>query len=340
VLQRRSTVRIALVSLALVSTVAACAATPPTSRVRADAPVVVSLAAEASAFWRAAKGAPFDEQLALWDRIVERPHADLYDQVVWETARHPDAAAHKRDALAARFAQEAPLADDLPRRFEELERLARQQWARFRARFPDMPTDVPIYAVLSPTFDAKGAVLAAPEPRVVLVFAVDTLALGHENVDVLFPHELFHVHHAVVSGFRNDGVMPDVDLVIPLWEEGLATYVSSLFQPDAEDGALLLQDDLGRVPAGELPSLARAFLRDADAKAIDRVHPEIFARWFMAGAPRVTPGVPNRCAYLLGLHVARRIARTTSLAEMVGWRPAEAHTHALEALRAMSEPQR
>jgi hypothetical protein len=318
----------ALAALALV----ACASRPPTPQ--REAPVVVSFASDATAFWAAAKDKPPEEQLVLWDRLVERPHAAFYDQVVWETAKHPDAAERRQRLLRRRFAEEAVIADDLPRRFHELEDIARRQVPRFRARFADMPTDVPIFAALSPTFDAKGAVLASPEPQIVLAFGVDTIALYHENLDIIFPHELFHVYHAKVSGFLNDGVMPGVDLVIPLWEEGLATYVSSLFEPDAKDGALLLQDELGWVPAEEIPALARGFLRDANAKAVDR---EAFARWFSAGVPSVTPTTPNRAGYLLGLHVARRLARTTSLVDMVHWRAPAAHERVLAALREIAK---
>jgi len=302
----------------------------------APAVTVVSLEPEASAFWAFARGQPLDKQLVLWDQYVERRHPALYDQVVWETATHADAAATKRRLLAARFAEEASIADELPADFRAFEQLARRHVAQFRARFPDT-ADVPIYALLSPRFDAKGAVLdEGSGPRVVLAFGVDTIALHHEVLPILFPHELFHVHHATVSGFLDDGVMPGVDLVVPMWEEGLATYVASLFVPGASDGALLLQESLGRFPADDLPALAGAFLADAGTPAIDREHPETFARWFEAGVPSVTPTTPNRSAYLLGLHVVRRIAQRASLDAMVHWRVAQAHDEALAALRAIA----
>jgi hypothetical protein len=298
--------------------------------------VVISLAADAAGFLAAAKGKPIDEQIALWDRLIEAPHVALYDQVVWETASHRDAGARKARLLAARLRAEAAIADDLPSAFDRIEWLARREVPRFHERFPDARSDVPIYLALSPTFDAKGAILAEPSPRVVLVFGVDSVVLFHDDLDVVFPHELFHVYHATVSGFLSDGVMPGVDLSTPLWEEGLATYVSSLFQPNASDGQLLMQEALGRVPAGEVPALARAFLRDAGSPAIDPDRPEVFARWFHGSGPSVTPTTPNRAGYLIGLHVARLIARTTPLQQMVHWRPSEAREPVLAALRTLA----
>src|SRR5450755_1735188 len=91
-----------IASLGLIGIVASCvAATRPPARwkptkAHADALMVTSLAADAAAFWKEAKDKPLDDQLALWDRLVERPHAELYDQVIWETSKHPDAGARKR----------------------------------------------------------------------------------------------------------------------------------------------------------------------------------------------------------------------------------------------------
>jgi hypothetical protein len=298
---------------------------------------VVSLAEDAAKFLAAAQGKPLEEQVALWDQFIEAPHAQLYAQVVWETASHSDATARKARILAQRLPAYAAIGADLPRAFDRIERFALMEVPRFRERFADAPSDVPIYLTLSPTFDAKGAILADPTPRVVLAFGVDSVVLFHDDLGIVFPHELFHVYHATVAGFLNDGVMPGTDLSTPLWGEGLATYVSSLFRPDAGDGNLLMQESLGDVPASQVPDLARAFLRDAGSRAVDRDHPEVFARWFQGGGPSVTPTTPNRAGYLLGLHVVRLIARTMPLEQMVHWRPAEAREPVLAALHSLAD---
>jgi hypothetical protein len=56
----------------------------------ADESAGSSVAASFAAFWQAAKGHPFAQQLDAWDRDIEAPRRDLYASVVWETSRHQD----------------------------------------------------------------------------------------------------------------------------------------------------------------------------------------------------------------------------------------------------------
>jgi hypothetical protein len=170
----------------------------------------------------------------------------------------------------------------------------------------------------------------------VLAFAVDSLLLEQAQLDIVVPHELFHLYHAQHAGIRNDGVMPDADLTLPLFEEGLATYVSSQLSSGHKDGELLLQDDLGDIPANELPVIARRFLNDAHDKAIDPSHPVVFKRWFNAAATPYQPDLPNRTGYWLGLQLIRHMRKTYSLAQMVSWSPQQAEKQVMAALRQMS----
>ncbi len=76
----------------------------------------------------------------------------------------------------------------------------------------------------------------------------------------------FHLYHANHAGIKNDGVMPGADLTLPLFAEGLATYVSSVLSPDHSDGQLLLQNNLGAIPVARSPEIAARFLTDAHEK--------------------------------------------------------------------------
>lgn len=288
------------------------------------------VAASFAAFWKAAQGRPFAEQLAAWDREVEAPRRDLYAAVVWEASRHEDWSTRKQRFLRARFAAYPALAAGIPGEELALRRVLDEQMPRFRRMFPDASAQPPVEWLLAPNFDAKSGVRADGQP--VLVFAVDSLLLEKADLGIVVPHELFHLYHAQHAGFSNDGVMPGVALTVPLFEEGLATYVSSQLSAGHDDGALLLQANLGDVPASRLGEIAHRFLADARFKAIDSEHPDAFKKWFSAGATPYQAGLPNRVGYWLGLQVIRHLRRTYTLAQMAAWTPAQADAKVMAAL--------
>jgi hypothetical protein len=276
-----------------------------------------SIGAAFHAFWNAARDRPFDEQEAAWDRLVEQPRQDLYASVVWESQDNPRWKEGKDLLLRQRFAQYPGISAQVSAMASELRSAIPIQVRRFRGLFPDAPMRPPIQLVLAPNFDAKSGVLHDGRP--VLAFAVDTLVLEKADMSIIFPHELFHLYHALHAGIRNDGVMPGADLTLPLFAEGLATYVSSLLSDRHSDGELLLQKDLGAIPPDRLPELAGRFLTDADEKAASALGPKRFGRWFMGGSHNYQADVPNRAGYWLGLNIIRQMRRHFALQEMASW---------------------
>ncbi len=180
-------------------------------------------------FWDRARGQPFPTQLRLWDQLVEAPRRRLYAEAVWEIRLHPDWRARRERMLRARFAAYPRLAGEVETEARALEATLPGQLARFRTLFPDAPGLPRIEVVLAPTFDAKSGLL--PDGRPVLLLAADSLALERADLGILLPHELFHLYHAARAGIRNDGVMPGATVRLPLFAEGLATYVSSVLAP-------------------------------------------------------------------------------------------------------------
>lgn len=289
-----------------------------------------------SAFWQSAQGQPFAEQERLWDGDIEAPRRDLYASIVWETQHRPDWQTQKQRTLQARFAEYPKLAAGIPTEVRALQVAIALQSIRLRQLFPDANTYPPVEILLAPNFDAKSGVLSSGAP--VLVFAADSLLLEQANLSIVVPHELFHLYHAQHAGISNDGVMPGVDLTVPLFEEGLATYVSGQLSPGHTDGELLLQDDLGSLAIDKFPDIARRFLADAHHQAIDPVHPEIFKRWFSANAKPYQHDLPNRSGYWLGLQLVRYLRRTYSLAQIAAWSPSQVQTHAIATLQQISAP--
>jgi hypothetical protein len=303
----------------------------------ADAAIISetpSISTSFAAFWTAAHNRPFADQQAIWDEVVEQPRQDVYASVVWEVRDNPHWKEEKERLLRRRFLEYPRIRGQIPEVARTLELDVSVQAARFRALFPDAPARPSIQLVLAPSFDAKSGVLGNRTP--VLVLAVDSLILEGADMSVIFPHELFHLYHANHAGIQNDGVMPGADLTLPLFAEGLATYVSSVLGPGHSDGQLLLQKNLGAMPVARLAEVAARFLSDADEKAIDPEYPATFRRWFKGSNENYQPDLPNRTGYWLGLHVIRQIRRQYSLREMASWSPSMAQTQTRAALLEMS----
>ncbi|RUL74929.1 hypothetical protein [Dyella choica] len=285
-------------------------------------------------FWSAAAGKPFQQQEHAWNRDIEALRRDVYDTVVWEKQHDPYWQARRQMWLRARFAKYPALAADIPVEVRALQDALAKQSLRFKALFPDADAHPPVAILLAPNFDAKSGVLGNGKP--ILVFAADSLLLEHAQLDIVVPHELFHLYHAQHAGIRNDGVMPDVPLTVPLFEEGLATYVSGELAPGHTDGELLLEDELGAIPASRLPEIARRFLTDARNKAIDPEHPDRFQRWFNAAPKPYQQGLPNRSGYWLGLQLIRYLRHTYTLAQIAAWSPTQADAQVMAALQQIS----
>ncbi|WP_147281774.1 hypothetical protein [Dyella solisilvae] len=288
-------------------------------------------------FWRAAKGKPFAEQEKLWDKFIEAPREAVYQSVVWEVRNQPDWRQQKDLALSARFQEYQRIGQDIPEGVHAISDALNVQTKQF-ARYFGASGQPKVMVVLAPNFDAKSGVLPNGEP--VLALAVDTLLLEKASLDIVLPHELFHLWDAEHAGITDDGVMPGTHLTLPLFEEGLATYVSSIVSPGHTDGEYLLQRDLGALPDGKLPEAAKRFLQEADELTIDptkHATSKTFARWFEGGRTQFQADLPNRSGYWLGLHAIRLLARQHPLAEMASWPPAKAEQETRAALVVLAQ---
>ncbi len=294
----------------------------------------LSVADSFQTFWSAAQGKPFAEQEALWDRYIESPRQDVYDSVVWEKRDYPQWQKEKDFSLALRFAAYPKISAEIPGAVTSLQAALPVQNRRFRELFPDAAAQPPVVIVLAPDFDSKSGVLGDGRP--VLALAIDTLLLEKADLGILFPHELFHVYDATHAGTTNDGVMPGADLTLPLFEEGFATYVSTLIATGHTDGQYLLQEDLGALPAARLPEIARRFLADADQPAIETPGSKAYGRWFESSKTAFQADLPNRCGYWLGLNLIREMVKVHPLREMAAWSPAQAQRETRDALKGLA----
>jgi len=287
-------------------------------------------------FWDAAKNRAFPEQEALWNKFIEGPREEVYRSIVWETRNHPNWRQFRDRMLRDRFESYRRIGSEIPGSIRKIESAIRVQAARFGKVFgkSDRPF---VILLLAPNFDAKSGVLPGGKP--VLALAVDTLILEKADLEILLPHEFFHVYDAEHSGIENDGVMPGTRLTLPLFAEGLATYVSTVMTPGHTDAQYFFQDDLGALPDSRLPAAAKKFLADANTLTIDPARHEtspVFKRWFQSGQTQYQSDLPNRAGYWLGLHVIRVLRHKYSLREIAAWAPVRAQAESRIALTAIA----
>lgn len=155
------------------------------------------------------------------------------------------------------------------------------------------------------------------------------LMFGADMVDKLYnrkpikpfvEHELFHLmHHRT---FKNCQAV-----WCNLWEEGLATYVASKFNPGVDDAALGLTVP---APIRSAVEVNRSAAICAVRKRLDSAKPEDYAPLFYGN--RNLPGLPARMGYYVGLLVVQDAGRTRDLKQLAALPPAEVRPLVAETL--------
>jgi hypothetical protein len=161
------------------------------------------------------------------------------------------------------------------------------------------------------------------------------LMFGADMIDFLYKgkpikpfieHELFHLMH--------HRTFPECDPVwCNLWEEGLATYVASTLNPGASDEALGLT-----IPAPLRPAV-EAHKQEAICAVRARLEskdPKDYGPLFMGGGQPLSPNLPRRFAYYVGLLVVTDAGKTRTLKQLAALTPDQAHTVVRETLERMA----
>lgn len=301
---------------------------------------VVNLGKNFSQFWEKSKAEPFEVQLRIWDEVIEAPYQEFYNEMVWQKSRNPQWRERKLRRLKEFFGKYPTLYPAMMSEFDQFDSTLKLQIEKFVQFFPDANFDLPIYAAPTVTFNGKGGEGGESGDKLgktVLAFGIDMIIDLKNDPDVLYSHELFHIYHTSAIGMNEQVFFKQGRLTLPLWLEGLATYVSQKMNPNASPNAVLMDKDLPKVSRPQIRQLAKMFLKESDEAAFDMNKPEIYKKWFA-----VDPGFklqgpfPARSGYLLGLKVAEDLSKNHSLHEMVHWNVDAIHSHVKIALSNLS----
>lgn len=283
---------------------------------------IVNLGPAFEQFWAQAVGKPFEEQVRLWDEVIEKPEADFYDSVVWEKDNNKTWQERKPRRLNYMFSQYPVIYQKMKEGFATFNAVAEAQLAKFRQFFPNSCRNLILYVVPSPTFNGKESMLGKD---VVLAFGIDMMTILGGNNDVLFAHELFHYYHAEQVNMEENGKKNG--LMWHLWIDGLAQYVSQQMNPGVNKAAILFDQRLGDISAQDMVWLAQKFLADVESSS------DKDSIWFCAGNDgKLRADLPSRCGYLLGLYAVEQLAKKYSLESMVKWTEEEVHPKVIEIL--------
>ena len=175
--------------------------------------------------------------------------------------------------------------------------------AHFERTFGPLPTDRPVYLVIS-LGEFDGATRSLPGLGDVLLFGADAIAEYHGDSDAraFVQHELFHLYH----GKRFTGCE---QAWCSLWQEGLATHVAASLNPKASDSDLLLT-----IPEPIRPALAK-HRTEAVCAVLQRLDTTDH-NGALFSSRRLSPNLPPRFGYLVGAWVAEDLGRTHSLQQL------------------------
>jgi hypothetical protein len=235
----------------------------------------------------------------LFAQLMIRPHPEIYDRPeIFKT----DLGTLEQylDGLDAYI----PAIKHIHTRFEEQRASIK---AKFLNAFPDFDTSrAKVYLMLSLfRFDGK---IPHDNPRMLLL-GLDGLAKYHgvdARLPVILSHELFHVYHFQVNPLPRDA--DQVELYRLIWQEGLATYVSQVLNPDASLADVLLDPRLAEEGPKFVPMFAHSLLTQLEST--DDATAALYLSYRRGGQ------IPARMGYLIGYEIARRTAATRQITEL------------------------
>ena len=240
-----------------------------------------------------------ESRAKLFAQSIIQPHPEIYDRPqIFKTDL--ETLEQYLDELDTYL----PAIEHIHRRFDEQRDSIR---TKFLQAFPDFDSArARVYLMLSLfRFDGK---IPHDNPRMLLL-GLDGLAKFHGAdalLAVIVSHELFHVYHFQVNPMPRDA--DQVELYRLIWQEGLATYVSQVLNPEASLADVLLDPRLATEGPKFVPLFAHNLLTQLESK-----DDETAARYL---SYRRGDQIPSRMGYLIGYQIARRMAATHQLAEL------------------------
>ncbi len=298
------------VSLALSSLALFASCTLP-AWADATTPTTHNKALAFAEFWDATKDKPTAERVALFKSSVAAKAPAFYGVERFDGRLTQE----ERDKHIARAIEEFPsIREGYLRKAKQFDAELPRYIESFKTFFPDFKPTHDIWVLHSlGEMDGGTRTLAG---RSSLIFGIDGMVKYHNSEDdetPFFHHELFHTYHRSASNCEDKGMWSKV------WIEGLATYVSKVMNPDANNSQLLLAIPEGMVEntQANMPK-ALAHLESVLGKDDWEIYGGLFQ------GKKDDTGLSPRRGYYLGYLIAEEAAKKHDVRELakLGCKPA------------------
>jgi hypothetical protein len=255
------------------------------------------------AFWEfeAAASKPMSDSTRdqLFRELVLDPHSDVYSLDEFRKNVTDDGIERYLDKVKPYLSGMRNLSDEIGNEIGPAE-------SRFTEAFPDFDARVTV-AFLPSLMHFDGQTTQLADGQLAVLFGLDGIVRFHggdADMAVLFSHELFHAYHNQVA----PGVFKQQELYAELWQEGLASYVSSKLNPTAPENVVMLDPKLAEADPGRVQEIARRFIAKFDSTSEDDSK-EFFQYGYKSD-------LPSRSGYLLGYRVCQMLGEKHSLREL------------------------
>jgi len=290
---------------------------------------IINLSEDYKVFWNKAKGQDFKEQLKLWDLHVESAYPKFYSQVIHDKKNSKKWIKRKEESAKKLFKKLPQIHPLIVKEFNQFSVTVEQQFTKFKKLFPDADLS-PFKIIAAPSLLRFNGQSNKIDDETILAFGMDFLALLKKepnsipamnyahNADSFYGHELFHLYGESRVGIKTEEIdRNEAKLVISLWNEGLATYVSSILNPKASLAEQFMDHKLAESCPAKLEELKVKFRKDMRKPLYDTEDRAPYIRWFLLSSK--DKSIPVRAGYCVGYFVVKDLAKTYTVSEMANW---------------------
>ncbi|MDG0817938.1 hypothetical protein [Bdellovibrio svalbardensis] len=286
---------------------------------------ITNLSSEFNEFLQKVDAGSGSSSWQMWLDLVGKKLPGFYETLVVRTSNDEDIQQKYKSLFSDALPMIIKYQSLIQSEFAAFEETVFSSVSTFSKLFPDFDeVHLNIYAV--PSLNRFNGFCAEYIEKKILAFGIDMIAitkveptivpkmLFKSNASVFYAHEIFHVYHDNKRS-RDQGL--ERNLLHHVWDEGLATYVSGMINPDAD-----LDDLFGDLILGKLSQQARLnFLQiiapDFRKKLSESEGSKLWRDWFLLSSER--SDIPLRAGYAAGYELVRCMSQIYSLDAMVSW---------------------
>lgn len=300
--------------------------------------IIINLKEDLQIFWNEAAGIEHRRRVELWDATIGRKHKVLFDEQVWRVSSRENWDAFKEEKLLETFTYYEKYFDRVIDLFDRFEIVLDEQCEKYQSVFRDADfSSTPFYVMPScMTFNGRGGSNADFPDRSVMYMGIDYLSKRNDDLDLFFSHELFHLYHIERMKVDQKVFMNEGRLTLPLWLEGLATYVSGEFCPNRSLADLLMDSNFAGIDESHMASVSKSFLAVAN-EMINHNDMKDYQSLFNFQSQPFVDDLPPRIGYYLGYFVVKEVLKSHKLADVVFWEHHRVHEEVLVALENLSQ---